>query len=252
MSGDGFVVVAGSAAGPPLEEGSVCRLTLSARRGAPLPRAAAHMTWARAARRPARPRPDQATRRCGPSRRRCGRDGHCLRLAPRRSRGTCSSRSRGCRPTARRSRGRRSSAAPSPIVSEAAAAGGRARAVGRRRPTRGWRSPCSRPRSTASERRDAGRRHHRHQRQDDHGVSDRVDFRSGGIRCGVLGTVGYRIGDEVREATHTTPEAPEVQALLREMVDRRLRRLRDGSLVARAVAAAASTASRSPPACSRT
>ena len=36
----------------------------------------------------------------------------------------------------------------------------------------------------------------------------------------MLGTVGYRIGDEMREATHTTPEAPEVQALLREMADR--------------------------------
>jgi UDP-N-acetylmuramoyl-L-alanyl-D-glutamate--2,6-diaminopimelate ligase len=45
-------------------------------------------------------------------------------------------------------------------------------------------------------------------------------FDAAGIRCGVLGTVGYRIGDEVREATRTTPEAPEVQALLREMVDR--------------------------------
>jgi UDP-N-acetylmuramoyl-L-alanyl-D-glutamate--2,6-diaminopimelate ligase len=41
-----------------------------------------------------------------------------------------------------------------------------------------------------------------------------------GIRCGLLGTVGYRIGDEVREATRTTPEAPEVQALLREMVEK--------------------------------
>ena len=36
----------------------------------------------------------------------------------------------------------------------------------------------------------------------------------------MLGTVGHRIGDEVRDATHTTPEAPEVQSLLREMVDR--------------------------------
>ena len=45
-------------------------------------------------------------------------------------------------------------------------------------------------------------------------------FDAAGIRCGLLGTVGYRIGDELREATHTTPEAPEVQALLREMVDR--------------------------------
>jgi UDP-N-acetylmuramoyl-L-alanyl-D-glutamate--2,6-diaminopimelate ligase len=40
------------------------------------------------------------------------------------------------------------------------------------------------------------------------------------MRCGVLGTVGYRIGDELREATRTTPEAPDVQALLSEMVER--------------------------------
>jgi UDP-N-acetylmuramoyl-L-alanyl-D-glutamate--2,6-diaminopimelate ligase len=44
-------------------------------------------------------------------------------------------------------------------------------------------------------------------------------FDAAGIRCGVLGTVGYRIGDEMREATRTTPEAPDVQSLLREMVD---------------------------------
>ena len=45
-------------------------------------------------------------------------------------------------------------------------------------------------------------------------------FEAAGVRCGILGTVAYRIGDEVREATRTTPEAPDVQALLREMVDR--------------------------------
>ena len=45
-------------------------------------------------------------------------------------------------------------------------------------------------------------------------------FEAAGLHCGVLGTVGYRIGDEMRAATHTTPEAPEVQSLLREMVDR--------------------------------
>ena len=45
-------------------------------------------------------------------------------------------------------------------------------------------------------------------------------FDAAGIPCGILGTVGYRIRDEMREATRTTPEAPEVQALLREMVDR--------------------------------
>jgi UDP-N-acetylmuramoyl-L-alanyl-D-glutamate--2,6-diaminopimelate ligase len=45
-------------------------------------------------------------------------------------------------------------------------------------------------------------------------------FEAAGVRCGVLGTVGYKIGDELREATRTTPEAPDVQRLLREMVDR--------------------------------
>ncbi len=45
-------------------------------------------------------------------------------------------------------------------------------------------------------------------------------FEAAGVRCGVLGTVAYRVGDEVREATRTTPEAPELQALMREMVDR--------------------------------
>ena len=46
-------------------------------------------------------------------------------------------------------------------------------------------------------------------------------FDAAGIRCGVLGTVAYRIGDHIREATRTTPEAPDLQGLLREMVDRR-------------------------------
>jgi UDP-N-acetylmuramoyl-L-alanyl-D-glutamate--2,6-diaminopimelate ligase len=44
-------------------------------------------------------------------------------------------------------------------------------------------------------------------------------FEAAGVRCGILGTVGYRIGGELREATHTTPEAPDVQSLLRAMVD---------------------------------
>jgi UDP-N-acetylmuramoyl-L-alanyl-D-glutamate--2,6-diaminopimelate ligase len=44
-------------------------------------------------------------------------------------------------------------------------------------------------------------------------------FEAAGIRCGLLGTVAYRAGEVVREATRTTPEAPEVQALLREMVE---------------------------------
>ncbi|MBI4484718.1 MAG: UDP-N-acetylmuramoyl-L-alanyl-D-glutamate--2,6-diaminopimelate ligase, partial [Acidobacteria bacterium] len=45
-------------------------------------------------------------------------------------------------------------------------------------------------------------------------------FEAAGVKCGVLGTVSYRIGDEVTEATRTTPEAPDVQRWLRKMVDR--------------------------------
>jgi UDP-N-acetylmuramoyl-L-alanyl-D-glutamate--2,6-diaminopimelate ligase len=38
------------------------------------------------------------------------------------------------------------------------------------------------------------------------------------VPCGILGTVAYKIGRDLRVATRTTPEAPEVQGLLREMV----------------------------------
>jgi UDP-N-acetylmuramoyl-L-alanyl-D-glutamate--2,6-diaminopimelate ligase len=44
-------------------------------------------------------------------------------------------------------------------------------------------------------------------------------FDAANLRCGLLGTVGYRIGSELREATRTTPEAPDVQRMMREMVD---------------------------------
>ncbi len=40
-----------------------------------------------------------------------------------------------------------------------------------------------------------------------------------GQRCGVLGTVVYSVGREDREATRTTPEAPDVQQMFREMLD---------------------------------
>jgi UDP-N-acetylmuramoyl-L-alanyl-D-glutamate--2,6-diaminopimelate ligase len=43
-------------------------------------------------------------------------------------------------------------------------------------------------------------------------------FDAAGFPCGILGTVAYRVGKDVREATRTTPEAPEVQGLLRDMV----------------------------------
>ena len=44
-------------------------------------------------------------------------------------------------------------------------------------------------------------------------------FETAGTKCGILGTVVYRIGEQEREAARTTPEAPDVQLLLREMVD---------------------------------
>ena len=44
-------------------------------------------------------------------------------------------------------------------------------------------------------------------------------FEAAGIRCGLMGTVTYRIGEREFAATRTTPEAPEVQGLMRQMVD---------------------------------
>ena len=47
-------------------------------------------------------------------------------------------------------------------------------------------------------------------------------FEAAGIGCGRIGTVNTKIGSEERDAARTTPEAPDLQRLLREMVDRRL------------------------------
>ncbi|HYE58795.1 MAG TPA: Mur ligase family protein, partial [Rhodothermales bacterium] len=44
-------------------------------------------------------------------------------------------------------------------------------------------------------------------------------FQALGHRAGLIGTVETRLGDTVRESTHTTPGPEELQALLREMVD---------------------------------
>jgi len=44
-------------------------------------------------------------------------------------------------------------------------------------------------------------------------------MRAAGRKVGVIGTLAYRIGDEVLEAPFTTPEAPDLQRLLRQMVD---------------------------------
>jgi UDP-N-acetylmuramoyl-L-alanyl-D-glutamate--2,6-diaminopimelate ligase len=47
-------------------------------------------------------------------------------------------------------------------------------------------------------------------------------FDAAGIQCGILGTVAYRTGpgkEHERDAARTTPEAPDLQAMLREMVE---------------------------------
>ena len=46
-------------------------------------------------------------------------------------------------------------------------------------------------------------------------------FAAAGWPCGRIGSVGYDTGGTTRDAERTTPEAPEVQALLREMVQHR-------------------------------
>ena len=43
-------------------------------------------------------------------------------------------------------------------------------------------------------------------------------FDAAGVRCGRIGTIGYRIGDREVDASRTTPEAPDLQRMLREMV----------------------------------
>ena len=44
-------------------------------------------------------------------------------------------------------------------------------------------------------------------------------FDAAGVACGRIGTIGYRIGDREIEASRTTPEAPDLQRMLREMVN---------------------------------
>ena len=44
-------------------------------------------------------------------------------------------------------------------------------------------------------------------------------FEAAGIQCGLMGTVLYRTGTREFAATRTTPEAPELQDMLREMAD---------------------------------
>jgi UDP-N-acetylmuramoyl-L-alanyl-D-glutamate--2,6-diaminopimelate ligase len=47
----------------------------------------------------------------------------------------------------------------------------------------------------------------------------RAVFESAGRKCGLLGTVAYSVGNEELPALRTTPEAPDVQRMFRQMVD---------------------------------
>jgi UDP-N-acetylmuramoyl-L-alanyl-D-glutamate--2,6-diaminopimelate ligase len=47
----------------------------------------------------------------------------------------------------------------------------------------------------------------------------RAILEAAGIKCGLMGTVAYCIGDRTIDASRTTPEAPDVQGFLREMLD---------------------------------
>ncbi len=47
----------------------------------------------------------------------------------------------------------------------------------------------------------------------------RAVFEAAGVKCGLLGTVSYSVGDEELPASRTTPEAPDVQRMFRRMVD---------------------------------
>jgi UDP-N-acetylmuramoyl-L-alanyl-D-glutamate--2,6-diaminopimelate ligase len=47
----------------------------------------------------------------------------------------------------------------------------------------------------------------------------RAVFVAAGKKCGLLGTVTYSLGDQELPASRTTPEAPDVQRMFRQMVD---------------------------------
>jgi UDP-N-acetylmuramoyl-L-alanyl-D-glutamate--2,6-diaminopimelate ligase len=47
----------------------------------------------------------------------------------------------------------------------------------------------------------------------------RAVFEAAGKKCGLIGTVAYSVGDRELPALRTTPEAPDVQHMLRQMVD---------------------------------
>ena len=80
-------------------------------------------------------------------------------------------------------------------------------------------------------------RGHRHERQDHHRLPLESLLRAAGWTTGLLGTVETRIAGERVASVRTTPEAPDLHALLARMVERRGARLRAGGLQPRPGAA---------------
>ena len=78
-----------------------------------------------------------------------------------------------------------------------------------------WRT--SRRRFSGIPRRAEDRGHHRHQRQDDDRVSLKHICETALLRCGLIGTVRYEIGDRILPAARTTPESLDLQDLLSQM-----------------------------------
>ena len=178
--------------------------------------------------------------------------GHRLRLPARHSRSRCSSRSRGSRPTAARSSSRRCRVAR------------RRSCLNRRRPARstfrgspfvmrGSRSRCwpivssiiraGACRSSASPAPTARPRRR---------TCCARSSTPPACRAGMLGTVAYRIAGEDREASRTTPEAPDVQQLLNEMLEQGSRSAVMEVSSHALVVEARGRHARSPPACSPT
>ena len=129
-----------------------------------------------------------------------------------------------------------------------AAVRGRRRGAGRRARARRWTWPRSRVADARAAMaplaarfwgdptaRAAGRRDHRHQRQDDDRLPAAArSSRQSGRQCGLLGTVKQVVGGVEEEVVRTTPEAIDLQATFRRMLDAGDRGLRDGGLLARA------------------
>jgi hypothetical protein len=65
-----------------------------------------------------------------------------------------------------------------------------------------------------------GHRHHRHQRQNHHGLSDRALLNAAARKTVLVGTIEYHVAGEVRPSVHTTPESRDLFELMAEGVAR--------------------------------